>query len=45
MKTIVDPYKSFADDALRILRAIRFAINLDFNLDSQLKLAINETKK
>ena len=45
IKTIINPSKSFKDDALRILRSIRFATNLNFSLDSNLKLAIKETKK
>ena len=45
IKTIINPSKSFKDDALRILRAVRFATNLDFSLDSELKLAIKTTKK
>ena len=45
IKTIIDPYKSFTDDALRILRAVRFATILNFSLDSELIKAIKVTKK
>lgn len=45
IKTINNPYKSFSDDALRILRAVRFATILNFNLDEELVTAISVTKK
>ncbi len=45
IKTINNPYKSFHDDALRILRAIRFATILDFKLDDELIEAVKITKK
>ena len=45
IKTIADPKKSFQDDALRILRAVRFATTLNFSLDKELINAINFTKK
>lgn len=45
IKTITNPYKSFTDDALRILRAVRFATILDFSLDKELIEAIKVTKK
>jgi len=45
IKTIIDSKKSFKDDALRILRAIRFATVLDFKLDNDIILAIKTCKK
>ena len=45
IKTIENPSKSFRDDALRILRAIRFATILDFKLDNDLIKAIKLNKK
>lgn len=45
IKTINNPYKSFTDDALRILRAVRFATILEFSLDEELIDAIKITKK
>ena len=45
IKTINNPYKSFTDDALRILRAVRFATILEFSLDEELITAIKITKK
>ena len=39
-----DAYKSFSDDALRILRAIRFATILDFKLSDEVVDAIKKTK-
>lgn len=40
IKTIIDSNKSFSDDALRILRAIRFASLLNFDLSKETKEAI-----
>ena len=45
IKTINNPYKSFTDDALRILRAVRLATILEFSLDEELIDAIKITKK
>ena len=45
IRTVHDPYVSFTEDALRILRAIRFATVLNFRLDDELKNAITECKK
>lgn len=45
IKTIIKSDKSFNDDALRILRAIRFAVTLDFKLSDDIILAIKKNKK
>ena len=45
IKTINNSIQSFKDDALRILRAIRFSITLDFELDKDIIDAIKITKK
>ncbi len=44
IKTINPSTKSFMDDALRILRAIRFATTLNFKLDDSIIKAIKVTK-
>ena len=44
IRTVDDAYKSFFDDALRILRAIRFATILDFKLSDEVVDAIKKTK-
>ena len=41
---IGDSYTKLSEDPLRILRAIRFAAILEFELDSELKFAIKRTK-
>ena len=45
IKTIGNSKKSFQDDALRILRAIRFSVILDFSLDEEIIEAIKSCKK
>lgn len=45
IKTIGDSKKSFQDDALRILRAIRFSTTLKFKLDEEIIDAIKTCKK
>ena len=45
IKTINESNKSFTDDSLRIIRAIRFAVTLDFKLDITIIEAIKKTKK
>lgn len=40
IKCVGDAYQSFREDSLRMLRAIRFATELNFNLDDELKRAI-----
>lgn len=42
--TVGDSYLKFSEDSLRILRAIRFATNLDFKLSDDIKDAIRKTK-
>lgn len=44
INTVGDSYKKFAEDSLRILRAIRFATILDFKLSDEIKDAIKLTK-
>ena len=44
LKTIVDSSQSFSLDALRILRAIRFASLLDFQMSDDIDKAIKENK-
>ena len=44
IKTVNDANKSFQDDSLRILRAIRFATILDFELSNKVILAIENNK-
>ena len=44
IKTIIDSDKSFKDDALRILRAIRFASLLGFKISDEVSLAIKNNK-
>lgn len=45
IRTVHDSYISFTEDALRILRAIRFATVLNFKLDLELKNSILKCKK
>ena len=44
IKTVINPLESFKIDCLRILRAIRFATTLDFELDKEVKEAIIQSK-
>ena len=44
VRTVGDAAEKFQEDSLRILRAIRFATVLDFQLDSSVSLAIRENK-
>ena len=44
IRTVIDPVTSFTLDALRILRAVRFATTLGFELDSQIIMAISLTR-
>ncbi len=44
VRVIGDAIGKFHDDALRILRAVRFATKLNFNLDNDLVLSIKKNK-
>ena len=44
IKTVGNPYLKISEDSLRILRAVRFATILDFDLDEELKNAIKKYK-
>lgn len=44
IQTVIDSNKSFSLDALRILRAVRFASYLDFNLSKEVVEAIEKNK-
>lgn len=45
INTVGDSYFKFSEDALRILRAVRFATILDFRLSSDVKQAILKTRE
>lgn len=42
IRTVGDPEERFAEDALRIMRAIRFAAELNFSIDSETLVAIQK---
>lgn len=42
IRTVGNPDKRFNEDALRLLRAVRFAIQLDFSMESETKGAIKK---
>ena len=44
IRTVGDSRKSFQEDSLRILRAIRFATILDFSLSEEVKISICENR-
>ena len=45
IKTPLDPIKTFDDDPLRIMRAFRFASQLNFNVDESIMTAAKEMKE
>ena len=45
IKAVGDPKKRFSEDALRMLRAIRFAIELDFKIEKKTFEAIKENSQ
>ncbi len=44
IRSVGSAYDKFTEDSLRILRAVRFATILDFELDDEIISAINDTK-
>ena len=42
IRTVGDPNKRFSEDALRLMRAIRFTAQLSFSLESQTQKAVSE---
>ncbi len=45
LKTVGNPNDRITEDALRILRAIRFSIKFEFKLDSSLEIAIRKNRR
>ena len=45
IKTPLDPNKTFDDDPLRIMRAFRFASQLNFNVDESIMIAAKEMRE
>lgn len=44
IRTVNDPNKRFEEDALRILRALRFSVQLNFSIENDTKEAIHNNK-
>ncbi len=45
IKTPLDPFQTFDDDPLRIMRAFRFAAQLDFNVDESVMIAAKQMRE
>ena len=45
IRAVGDPVQRFSEDALRILRALRFSSTLDFNIEEKTASALFETKE
>ena len=45
IKTPLDPIKTFDDDPLRIMRAFRFASQLNFSVDESIMIAAKEMRE
>lgn len=45
IRTPLDPFKTFDDDPLRIMRAFRFASQLNFNVDESIMIAAKEMRE
>jgi tRNA nucleotidyltransferase (CCA-adding enzyme) len=45
LKSVGQPQQRLSEDALRIMRALRFAATLDFSIDSELSAALHDTRR